>query len=321
MSTNLLERIDPSATSHDILFDAPLASYFCADYGGLVDQLASGICGSIELDCQVTKVTKADGEDKLSVYTDKHLFEADSVVFTTQPSIVLDILSHEMTFSAHAEALDAIEYGAVGVQICHASELPFAYPPNMTDPTKQFDVENPTQMLGIFDISQLTVDENGSRHEHDTGSARVAGWLSIAYPVYRESLFNAHEKYLENTTCVDKTNYPWIRATTSYPALRRRLSALQGSNEIYITGHTFTGMNKASELQVTNALRLCNDYFGVLPPLGEFISTPLLPDCNDEDAFRQATSVVEAIPLAWKSLVGSVLLLGVVETMGVDMFR
>ena len=31
MSTNLLERIDHSATSHDILFDAPLASYFCAD--------------------------------------------------------------------------------------------------------------------------------------------------------------------------------------------------------------------------------------------------------------------------------------------------
>ena len=64
-------------------------------------------------------------------------------------------------------------------------------------------------------------------------------------------------------------------------------------------------MNKASELQVTNALRLCNDYFGVLPPWGEFISTLFLPDCNDEDAFRRASSIVEAVPLAWKSLVGS----------------
>ena len=191
----------------------------------------------------------------------------------------------------------------------------------MADSPKEFDAGNPPKMLEIFDISQLTVDENGSRHEHDTGSARRAGCLSIAYPVYRDSLFNVHEQYLENTTCIDKTIYPWIRATTSYPALRRRLSALQGSNEIYITGHTFTGMNKASELQVTNALRLCNDYFGVLPPWGEFISTSLLPDCNDEDAFRQGSSVVEAVSLAWKSLVGSFLLLGVVETMGVDMLR
>lgn len=84
--------------------------------------------------------------------------------------------------------------------------------------------------------------------------------IHIAYPVYRESLFNIHEEHLVTTSCVDKTIYPWIRATSSYPALRCRLDVLQGSNGIYITGHTSDGMNKASELQATNTLRLCNDY-------------------------------------------------------------
>ena len=81
---------------------------------------------------------------------------------------------------------------------------------------------------------------------HDTEIAKEAGWLSIAYPVYRESLSNVHEQYLENTVSADKTIYPWIRATSSYPAVRRRLDVLQGSNGIYISGHSFTGINKAS---------------------------------------------------------------------------
>lgn len=327
MVAKLVKRIE---TGQGRLFDAPLASYFTADYTAAMNKLADGIEGSVNMNCAVSKVMRHgdSSTDKLVLCTnDGKSVEVDSVVFTTQPSIISNILSDD-DFSSHLEALYAIESGAVGVQICHEKDLPFSYPPDRTKTICGFDARDSPVILGVFDISQLTIHETGGPGRNSDGhysgiesKELQAGWLSIAYPVYRGKVLNRHENFLANTDCVDKTIYPWIRATSSYPAIRRELEDLQGLGGIYITGHAFTGINKASELQVTNALKLCHEHFDALPPWGEYIGTPLLPDCNDEDAFKKASSVFEAISLAWKSLVGSFLLLGVVSKLGIDKFE
>ena len=158
-------------------------------------------------------------------------------------------------------------------------------------------------------------------------AAAAAPTAPVSHPRFRHlqrprgESFNRHEHFLAQTDCCDKTIYPWIRASSSYPALRRKVVDLQGCDGIHVTGHTLTGINKASELQVTNALKLCHEQFGCLPPWGAYIGTPLLPDCNDEDAFKKASSIFEAIGLAWKSLVGSFLLLGVVSKLGAETFE
>jgi len=330
MGSSLLKRME---TRQDKLFGAPLASYFSADYTAAMKELADGIGCGVSTNCSVTKVVKqhaSDKLDKLLVCTeDGKSIQVDSVIFTTQPSIISNILSNG-DFPSHVEVFNAIEGGAVGVQICHESGLPFPYPPSERKQPKCFSSLHLPATLGIFDISQLTIDHNTRGRNHDVearqqpASDRMehkAGWLSIAYPVYRDESFNRHLHFLAQTDCCDKTIYPWIRASSNYPALRRKMVDLQGCDGIHVTGHTLTSINKASELQVTNALQLCHEQFGCLPPWGAYISTPLLPDCNDEDAFKKASSVFEAIGLAWKSLVGSFLLLGVVSKLGVDSFE
>jgi hypothetical protein len=326
MGANVLKRIE---TRQDKLFDAPLASYFSADYTAAMKELADGINCPASTNCSVTKVVKQRAIDKLLVCTeDGKSIQVDSVIFTTQPSIASNILSGG-DFPSHVEVLNAIEGGAVGVQICHESDLPFPYPPSMIKQPKCFSSLDLPATLGIFDISQLTIrkirggkiDVEARQHPASDNKEHKAGWLSIAYPVYRDKSFNRHEHFLAQTDCCDKTIYPWIRASSSYPALRRKVVDLQGCDGIHVTGHTLTGINKASELQVTNALKLCHEQFGCLPPWGAYIGTPLLPDCNDEDAFKKASSILEAIGLAWKSLVGSFLLLGVVSKLGAETFE
>jgi len=166
----------------------------------------------------------------------------------------------------------------------------------------------------------LQNDERVGLLEAQQTGPKTAGWLSVAYPVYQDASLNRHQEFLNPLPCADETISPWTRATATYPQIRRELVSLQGYDGVHITGHTLTGINKASELQVTNALDLCYTHFGVLPPWGEFINTPMLPDCNDDDAFLRTESPFNAVRLAWKSLVGSFLLLGAVSKLDVEVF-
>ena len=307
--TSLVERF------RELTSDAPLASYFTADYGKVVDKLAEG-GGRVRTTAKVTRVLKKNGRNIVETLNGD-VIEADHVVFTTHPSIVARVLSKEH-YPQHLAAIEGIESGAVGVKIIHANDLSFPYPPRLN--FTSFDMDSSPILLGIFDISQLTTTTMTNYKEHDI-SPREAGWLSVAYPVYKEASLNRHEQLLERIPCADSSVYPWTRATPSFVDSRRDIVKLQGIDGIYMTGQVLTGVNKASELQVTNALNLCHDHFGVTPPWETFVPCPMLPDCNDVDAFYKAKSRVEAAFLALKSLVGSFLLTSAVSILGRDFFN
>jgi hypothetical protein len=297
----------------ELTSDAPLASYFTADYGAVVHKLAER-AGRVRTNAQVTRVLKKNGRNIVETL-DGDAIEADHVVFTTHPSIVARVLCTE-DYPQHLAAIDGIESGTVGVQIIHSSDLSFPYPPRLD--STSFDMDSPIAILGIFDISQLTTMTNHGEHHI---SPREAGWLSVAYPVYKEASLNHHKQLLEQIPYADTSVYPWTRATPSFIDSRRDIVKLQGTDGIYMTGQALTGVNKASELQVTNALNLCHDHFGVTPPWETFVACPMLPDCNDVDAFYKAKSRVEAAFLAIKSLVGSFLLASAVSILGKDFFN
>jgi hypothetical protein len=181
-------------------------------------------------------------------------------------------------------------------------------------------MDSPPPILGLFDISELTTTEAAGKQRKQLPDRHEAGWLSVAYPMYRNMTLNCHQRLLNQIPCADASVYPWTRATSSFPASRRDIEKLQGKEGIYITGQALTGVNKASELQVTNALNLCHDHFGIVPPWKSFFPCPMLPDCNDVDAFYKANSPIEAAFLAMKSLVGSFLLTSAVALLGVEFF-
>ena len=165
----------------------------------------------------------------------------------------------------------------------------------------------------MFDISELSFPSNAERKQNCR--TREAGWLSVAFPVYQSEEQNRHQI----SPVPIESVYPWVRAVPPFATVRKEFVKLQGCHGILITGHALTGVNEASELQVTNALNLCYDYFNAAPPWGEhFFPVPLLPDCNDEDAFRQVTCPLEAAQLAFKNLFGSFLLVGVAAKIGVE---
>lgn len=283
----------------------------------------------------------AKNDDILLLETsDGKQIEADAIVFTTHPCVIKEVLNPN-DFPQHVEALLGMDSGAVGVRIVHAKNLPFPYPPPPRSNDKEdaggtysniADATSPPPILGIFDISELTTistHTNGVEHQrHQSQPPKEAGWLSIAYPIYRNSTRNRHQQFLDTvistsspSSCLDETIYPWTRATPSFIQAQRQIIQLQGTNGIYITGQALTGVNKASELQVTNALNLCHDYFNVCPPWKYFMSCPMLPDCNDVDAFRQTSSPWEAMGLAIKSLIGSFVLTTLVARLGVEFFE
>ena len=298
----------------ELTSDAPLASYFTASYGTAIEKLAAG-AGRIRTNATVTQVSRKNGRNEVKTI-DGETIEADHVIFTTHPSTAGCVLK-QADFPQHTEAIKNIESGAVAVRIIHASDLPFAYPPPTN--VSYFDSDSPPPpVLGIFDISQLTTTQATCYH---LPYRQKAGWLSVAYPMYPNTTLNHHQKLLNQIPCADDSLYPWTRATSSFPAARRDIEKLQGNDGIYITGQALTGVNKASELQVTNALNLCYDHFGVSPPWKEFFPCPMLPDCNDVDAFHDTSSPIEAAFLALKSLVGSFLLATAVSRFGMGFFE
>lgn len=301
----------------EITNDSPLASYFTSSYGSLVSKLAEG-AGRIHTNVAVERVSKKDGKLTIDSSAGESM-EADFVVFTTHPSIARRCLNED-DFPLHSSTLGHFESGAVGVRIVHAKDLPFDYPPTAHDTF--FERDTPPPVLGIFDISELTTstEASGALTQQAPSETNKAGWLSVAYPVYKNTTLNRHQQLLETIPCANFTVYPWTKATSSFPMTRREIVKLQGADCIYLTGQSLTGVNKASELQVTNALKLCRDYFGVVPPWKAFAPCPLLPDCNDVDAFYTTKSPLQASLLAIKSLIGSFLLTSAVATLGVEFF-
>jgi hypothetical protein len=291
-----------------------LASYFTADYTTAMNRLAAGI-GTVRTCARARRITRAPRQRQIQVDTLDGTELFDSVVLTCSPASISLILDPKYFFEHH-KVFISMECGIVGVQIVHEEDLPFSYPPSSRQGTASFNISRPPSSLGIFDISELTTNLDGTV----VPAVSKPGWLSIAYPYYRNEMLNVHYDFLRRVPSASEAQYTWVRATSSYPALRRKLLELQGYNNIYVTGHALTGVNKASELQMTNALKLCRDSFGVTPPWGTFFPVPLLPDCNDDDAFRQAAGIWGAICLAWKSLLGSFLLVAVVEKLGADIF-
>jgi hypothetical protein len=293
-----------------------------------------------------------DNDDRILLLetSDGEQIEADAIVFTTHPCTIKEVLN-PIDFPQHLEALQGMDSGAVGVRIVHAKSLPFPYPPptrgdndKQGDPYEAIASDETTltlPILGIFDISELTTlltSTNGvEQHErqHQSQPPAEAGWLSIAYPINRNTTRNRHKQFLDtllhessqvqssssSSSCLDETIYPWTRATPSFIQAQRRIVELQGTNGIYIVGQALTGVNKASELQVTNALNLCRDYFNAYPPWKYFMPCPMLPDCNDVDAFRKATSPCHALGFAIKSLIGSFVLTTLVARLGVEFFE
>jgi hypothetical protein len=298
----------------ELTSDAPLASYFTSEYGTAVEKLAAG-AGHVLTNATVSQVYKTDTGRHMLEITNGETIEADHVVFTTHPSIVGSVLDGD-DYPKHAAALQQIDSGAVGVRIIHANDLPFSYP--SSNDASYFEMDDAPPLLGIFDISELTTMI--TTHTQGLKKTREAGWLSIAYPVYQNMTLNRHEQLLEKLPCVDATVYPWTRATAGFSKTRKTIVDLQGRGGIYITGQTLTGVNKASELQITNALNLCYNHFGVLPPWKHFFPCPMLPDCNDVDAFVGTKSLLEAAGLAIKSLVGSFLITSAVSSLGVKFF-
>jgi len=299
-----------------------LASYFTADYQEALQKLAYGFEICTGASGTVAHVFK-DSQDhkKLIIETlNGNATIVDAVVFTLQPTFIKNILCADQ-FPQHVQAVANIESGAVRVSIIHANDIPFSYPPT-TYSQAQFQAigtDTPT-ILGIFDISELTTYPNNISHE--IRAPIEAGWLSIAYPMYKNATFNKHHSFFHKIPRIDESIYPWTRATPSFVRARKRIEKIQGSNGIYITGHTLSGVNKASELQVTNALTLCYRYFDkTLPPWRYFVPMSMLPDCNDDDAFRKARSTAEAVYLALKSLFGSFFLVGMVFLFGVEFFE
>jgi Flavin containing amine oxidoreductase len=291
--------------------DTGLASYFTADYKLAMERMADEI-HSVRTDSEVTRIQRR-GATTFVTTKDGYSSEFDSVIVTIPPSQIVDILDPD-SFAAHVEALAQIESGAVGVSIIHASQLPFRYPPQTQ---KAFHTNPSTPILGIFDISQLSLRKNRT---HLNDIPKRAGWLSVAYPVYKEKSLNKHAQFLADVPCLNEQVYPWIKATWSFPAARRRVVELQGQDGLFVTGHTLTGVNKASELQITNALNLCYRSFGALPPWGCYFPVPLLPDCNDDDTFTQVKGPPEAFQKAVKSMLGSFVLVRVVQIFGVGIF-
>jgi hypothetical protein len=298
----------------ELTSDAPLASYFTSEYGTAVKRLAAG-AGQVLTNTTVSQVFKTETGRNVLETTNGETFEADRIVFTTHPSIVGRVLDGD-DYPKHAAVLQQIDSGAVGVRIIHANDLPFSYPPS--NDASHFEMDDAPPLLGIFDISELTTMI--TTHGQGPKRTREAGWLSVAYPVYQNKTLNRHERLLEKLPCVDATVYPWTRATAVFPKSRRKIVDLQGRDGIYITGQALTGVNKASELQITNALNLCYNWFGVLPPWKYFFPCPMLPDCNDDDAFVTPESPLEAAGLAIKSLVGSFLITSAVSSLGVKFF-
>lgn len=302
-------------TFEDITKETPLACYFTSEYGTVIAKLAAG-AGRVMTNATVSRVHRKN--------PDLHILETDSggevearhVVFTSHPSVVSCVLS-SVDYPDQAAALQRVESGAVGVRIIHANDLPFSYPPSKGD--SFFDMDGPPPILGIFDISELTTSSALNNHGR-RAIGRNAGWLSIAFPVYRNECLNRHDQSLENAPSLNVTVYPWTRASSAFPEARKRIEELQGHDGIYIIGQALNGVNKASELQVTNALNLCYDKFGVLPPWDHFFRSPMLPDCNDVDAFRQVKSPLEAAGRALKSLVGSFLITSAVSLLGAEIF-
>jgi Flavin containing amine oxidoreductase len=298
----------------ELTSDTPLASYFTSEYVTAVEKLAAG-AGNVLTNAAVSRVYKTHNGRHVIEIMNGETMEADYVVFTTHPSIVGRVLDCS-DYPKHAAALQRIDSGAVGVRIIHANDLTSSYPP--PNDASYFDMNDPPPLLGIFDISQLTTIAGQTQRPK---KIREAGWLSVAYPVYRNMTLNRHEQLLEKVPCLDAAVYPWTRATATFPKIRRDIMDLQGRDGIFITGQTLTGVNKASELQITNALNLCYDSFGVLPPWKHFFPCPMLPDCNDDDAFLMTKSPLEAAGLAMKSLVGSFLLTSAVSSLGVKFFN
>jgi Flavin containing amine oxidoreductase len=296
----------------DVLFnETGLGSYFTADYQLAMERMADSI-GTVHTNVLVTKIMKSGGH--ILVTADSGISSTfDFVVLTIQPSQIVEILDHA-DFSDHVQALRKIESGAVGVRIIHADNLPFAYPPHTQRP---FDLADPAATLGIFDISQLSLRDS----LHLNRRRKRAGWLSVAYPVYNTSSWNIHADYLSNIPSLNKKVYPWVKATASFPAARRQIVELQGRGNLFVTGHSLTGVNKASELQMTNALYLCDQCFGALPPWKHYFSAPLLPDCNDDDAFRRVSGPLEAVNKSIKSMLGSFVLVLVVRVFGTHIFE
>jgi hypothetical protein len=329
---DLADRVVKSARSvsyerdtlmRDDLGRAPLASYFTANYTLACDRLAAG-AGQVRTNCNVARVRRRDSTSNDGMVSVEMVqgdsIVADSIVLTIQPSAMKNIIS-PTDFPEHVQALRQMESGAVGVRIVRAEDLPFQYPPyselDCSEPNYQR--KEPPVVLGTFDISELTFCKNKPQQKNQVCVEEKAGYLSVAYPVYREEARNRHQKWLEKIPSVDCTVYPWVRATPSFGKARQQLVELQGKHDgVYITGHTLTGVNKASELQVTNALKLCHDHFSVEPPWGDFFPVPLLPDCNDEDAFQKIDSPFEAIRLAFKNLLGSFWLVAAAVKLGVE---
>ena len=296
--------------------DAPLASYFTANYGTAVEKLAAG-AGRIRTNTVVISVSKQNGKNRIET-SSGGVVEADHVIFTTHPSIAASVLNPG-DFPSHMAAVKSIGSGAVGVRIIHARDLSFSYPPALN--LSYFDMRPPPSILGIFDISELTTTGSiGQQHVQLLPKRKEAGWLSVAYPVYMDDHLNRHAELLKDIPCADASVYPWTRATPIFSERRSDIVNLQGTDGIYMTGQVLTGVNKASELQVTNALNLCFDHFGVMPPWKSFFPCPMLPDCNDVDAFYQPKSMLEAVSLAMKNLVGSFLLASAVAQLGVEFF-
>lgn len=313
---SIKEKEDLVASFEQITSGSPLASYFTSSYGHLVEKLATS-AGRVRTNAAVKQITKKDGRMCIEISNGDSI-EADHVVFTTHPSVAGQVLNPE-DFPRHTAAIHSIKSGAVGVRIIHANDLPYSYPPISN--ASYYAMDSPSPILGIFDISELTTtSETSQPRERKTIERREAGWMSVAYPVYEESSLNRHQKLLDSIPCADATVYPWTRATSSFPNARRHVVKLQGVDGIYMTGQSLTGVNKASELQVTNALNLCHDCFGVLPPWGRYFPCVMLTDCNDADAFYKAKSPLEASLLALKSLVGSFLLTSAVSILGVEFF-
>ena len=312
----------------------PLASYFTADYNAAASKLAAGI-DQVRTGTVVSSVKRNSDDRRLNdtkrtilVETmEGEILETEHVIFATHPSIIPKLLNKD-DFVQHQSALQSMNTGAVGVKIIHASNLPFEYPP-CTQKSLAYSMEQPPSILGIFDISQLTrIKETGepatmfnaSKISTETFKIQEAGYLSVAHPVYVDKSRNIHNRWLQDVACIDSTVYPWTVATPSFLKARHRVEELQGKDGIYIIGQALTGVNKASELQVTNALLLCRRWFGVNPLWRCSYLYPMLPDCNDNDATYQAQSLLEAAKLALKSLVGSFVLTGAVSKVGVKFF-
>jgi len=362
-----------------------LASYFTADYNQLVQRLAAGMkIGSVRTNAKVSKITKKEISPKgypqyrLEITTtNNETFVVDKIVISTHPAIAARMLKPE-DFAQQQEALATMSTvecsGAVGVSIVHAQDLPFAYPPpknqqpigiNRNNADESVDIyrnlqtgspsEASAKILGIFDISQLTLDaktgrsavsvernpaevgeREGTIENHSNGMTKQThgGWLSVAYPVslphvsssksHSQPLQHEHEQWFDenNISCAERAVYPWTKATPLFFEQQDQIQkVLQGKDGIYITGQALTAVNKASELQVTNALRLCHDHFGIAcPPWRYAFLNPMLPDCNDREATYQASSALEASQLAFKSLVGSFLLTAAVQKLGTEFF-